>query len=259
MRVGRGDSARGTRATPPGQVGGDTWEACRDTCDTCVLCKGHVYVVETHRGHARDASGARVGCGTRRGRAGHVRCTCGGCVGCMGTQGTRMRRGDVGCTHGGCGHTQRTFMGYSGGMCGMWERTVETRRTCQGCTWWVHGDTQDAGTHTGDKQGTCWEHMWGLAWDTEGTCGRGETQDRLRTHRMHRRDIGMCWAQVGESAQQARGTQDGTDAQGTRESRETRRGPAREHSEDRTLEDTLHTQGTDRGHSWNTKDPGREK
>lgn len=172
----------------------------------------------THRGHAWDA---------------------------WGTHGTHMRRGDARRTHGGCGGTQRTFMGYAGDMCGMLGTDA--------------GDTQDMsqvhvgglmGTHTmqghtGDKQGTCWDHMRGLAWDTEGTCGR------RRTRTGHTRDTGTRGALVGERAQQACETQDCTGAQGTRESRETRR----RHSGD----GTRHTQGTNRGHSWDTKDPGREK
>lgn len=112
-------------------------------------------------------------------------CTCGRCVGCMGH--TRDTRGMWGArrTHRGCGDTQRTFMGYIWGMCVMREHTLETRWTCQGCTWGVNGDTRDAGTH---KQGTwCWGHMWGHTWDLHRTYQRHtwDVEGTQETHRGH--------------------------------------------------------------------------
>ncbi|XP_005054383.1 PREDICTED: UPF0585 protein C16orf13 homolog [Ficedula albicollis] len=60
--------------------------------------------------------------------------------------------------------------------------------------------------HPGDKQGTRREHVWGLAWDTEGTCRMRETQDTQDTE-CTEEDIGKGGAHsrhVGRRMAQAR-------------------------------------------------------
>lgn len=175
-------------------------------------------------GHTADIHGIHLGhvCdeGTRWRRAGRVRGARGGSMGTHGMQGHTSRAHGVGGT---CGDIHGTCIGHIRGTRGMWR----ARRR-----------------HTGDTRGT----QRGYVGDT------GHLQDTENAHTGH-------WNMRGSSrGEGAGGTEDTTWHRhaGDRQSHETRRGPARGHLGDRTLE-PWHTQGTDRGHSRDTKDPGREK
>lgn len=214
-----------------------------------------------HTGDTRDTSGARVG----------------GAWDAWGTLGTHVGCGAL-VAHRGCGDTQRTFMGYIWGMCVMREHAgdaLDVSGVHVGGQWGHTGcrDTQAGhmvlGGTCGDIHGTCIGHIRGTRgmWrarrrhtgDTRGTQrgyvgDTGHLQDTENAHTGH-------WNMRGSSrGEGAGGTEDTTRHRhaGDRQSHETRRGPARGHLGDRTLE-PWHTQGTDRGHSRDTKDPGREK